>query len=114
MYQVVRSVVIIGLIISGMTADMSAYGHTSKQNPAAFNTATNIGDYAIIETDVGSTNRTEDGTHYTLDGHRLIIKGSITCTLPSSETCIMKELDLGVNLIPDGFLNIPSSKHNRS
>jgi len=23
----------------------------------------------------------------------------------------MKELDLGLNLIPDGFLNVPSSKH---
>ncbi|MEA3326604.1 MAG: hypothetical protein U9R53_04770 [Chloroflexota bacterium] len=83
----------------------AAYGHTSRQSPAALGTPVTEGDYTIVVNDVGSTTRSEDGKYYTLDGRRLIIKGSLTCNLPANETCIMKKLDPSVS-IPESTLDL--------
>jgi len=84
-------VMLFSLIISGLSSTTTVYGHTSRQNPAAFGTSTTEGEYTIIVTDVSSTTRSEDGRYYTLDGYRLIINGSITCNLPEGEICTMKK-----------------------
>jgi len=99
------SLVIFGLVISGMSSDTAAYGHTSRQNPAAFGTTITEGDYDITVNDVSSTTTSEDGRFYTLDGRRLIIKGSITCNLPEGEMCVMKKLDPSVS-IPESTLDL--------
>ncbi|MCB2210227.1 hypothetical protein KQH62_04975 [bacterium] len=64
-----------------------------RQNPVYVGTPVADDPLKFLVTGIHTTALTENGTSYALDAYRVLVNGTITCSLPPGQSCQLDEID---------------------